>query len=195
MDRQRCEWACGPEKTIRYHDEEWGVPRRDDRGQFEFLTLEAAQAGLSWNVILGKRDGYRRCFAEFDPEMVARFTQRDVSRLMGDSAIVRNRLKIESAIGNARAFLAIAESHGSFADWIWGFVGGKPILNAWKSQRAMPASTPLSDVISKEMKRQGFKFMGSVVVYSHMQATGMVNDHLVSCFRYEEVGRKEGLPG
>ncbi|MDR3359039.1 MAG: DNA-3-methyladenine glycosylase I [Desulfovibrio sp.] len=183
----RCGWAAGPEMTIRYHDEEWGVPRRDDSGQFEFLTLESAQAGLSWNTILKKREGYRRCFAGFNPEKVAAFTQRDVERLMKDAAIVRNRKKIESAIANARIFLDIAAKHGGFSNWFWGFVDGRPVQNVWKDMREVPATSPLSDAVAKEMKRLGFKFMGSVIVYAHMQATGMVNDHLTGCFRYGRV--------
>jgi DNA-3-methyladenine glycosylase I len=172
---------------IRYHDEEWGVPCRDDRGQFEFLILESAQAGLSWNIILQKREGYRRCFAGFDPEQVARFTARDVERLLADAAVVRNRKKIESAVGNARLFLDIAARHGSFSAWIWDFVDGTPVRNAWKSMQRVPSTSAVSDRIAAEMKKLGFKFMGSTIVYAHMQATGMVNDHLTSCFRYAQV--------
>jgi DNA-3-methyladenine glycosylase I len=172
---------------IRYHDEEWGVPRYDDLGQFEFLTLESAQAGLSWNTILNKREGYRRCFAEFSPEKVATFTERDVQRLLADASIVRNRKKIESAIHNARLFLDISAKHGGFCKWFWRFTDGKPIQNAWKTMQEVPATTPLSDTIAKEMKTLGFKFMGSTIVYAHMQAAGMVNDHLTTCFRYEQI--------
>jgi DNA-3-methyladenine glycosylase I len=172
---------------ISYHDEEWGVPRYDDLGQFEFLTLESAQAGLSWSTILKKRDGYRRCFAGFDPEQVARFTERDVNRLMADASIVRNRKKIESAIGNARIFLDIAAKNDSFSKWIWSFVDGKPVQNVWKNTRELPPTSSLSDAIAREMKKLGFKFMGSTIVYAHMQATGMVNDHLTSCFRHGQV--------
>jgi DNA-3-methyladenine glycosylase I len=186
-EKTRCGWAAGPEATIRYHDEEWGVPRRDDQGQFEFLTLESAQAGLSWNTILKKREGYRRCFAGFNPEKVALFTRRDVERLMGDAAIVRNRRKIESAVANARLFLDVAAKHGSFCGWFWGFVDGRPVQNAWKDMREVPPTSRLSDIIAGEMKKLGFKFMGSTIVYAHMQATGMVNDHLTACFRYEQV--------
>jgi DNA-3-methyladenine glycosylase I len=171
----------------RYHDEEWGVPRFDDAGQFEFLTLEAAQAGLSWSTILNKRESYRRCFAGFAPEQVVRFTPADVERLMGDSGIVRNRRKIESAISNARLFLEIVAKHGSFCAWFWDFVDGKPVQNAWKTMAEVPPTSPLSDKIAKAMKKMGFKFMGSTILYAHMQATGMVNDHLTSCFRYEQV--------
>jgi DNA-3-methyladenine glycosylase I len=187
MEKTRCAWAVGPDLTIRYHDEEWGVPRHDDLGQFEFLTLEAAQAGLSWNTILKKREGYRRCFAGFDPTQVARFTEQDVTRLLTDASIVRNRKKIESAIGNARLFLEIAAKYGSFCAWFWSFVDGKPLQNAWKDLREIPPTSPLSDAIAKEMKKLGFKFMGSTIVYAHMQATGMVNDHLTSCFRHTQV--------
>jgi DNA-3-methyladenine glycosylase I len=189
--KSRCDWARKSELEIRYHDEEWGVPRRDDLGQFEFLVLESAQAGLSWNTILKKRAGYRRAFAGFDPQRVAAFTKEDVERLMQDAAIVRNRKKIESAIGNARLFLEIAARHGSFSTWLWNFVEGKPIQNAWKTMREVPATSPISDTIAREMKKRGFCFMGSTIVYAHMQATGLVNDHLVSCFRHAEV-RLEG---
>ena len=187
LERTRCDWAVHPEAMTRYHDEEWGVPRFDDAGQFEFLTLEAAQAGLSWSTILNKREGYRRCFAGFDPTRVANFTPADVERLMGDSGIVRNRRKIESAVSNARLFLDIAAKHGSFCAWFWSFVDGKPVQNAWKSIAELPATSPLSDTIAKEMKKMGFKFMGSIILYAHMQATGMVNDHLTSCFRHEQL--------
>jgi DNA-3-methyladenine glycosylase I len=187
MEKTRCGWASGLDLAIRYHDEEWGVPRHDDPGQFEFLTLESAQAGLSWNTILKKREGYRRCFAGFDPEQVARFTENDVERLLTDASIVRNRRKIESAVTNARIFLDIAAKHGSFSKWLWSFVDGKPVRNAWKDPREIPPFSPLSDAISGEMRKLGFKFMGSTIVYAHMQATGMINDHLVSCFRYEQL--------
>jgi DNA-3-methyladenine glycosylase I len=187
METTRCGWAEGSDLMIRYHDEEWGVPRRDDRSQFEFLILESAQAGLSWKTILQKREGYRRCFAGFDPEQVARFTDRDVDRLIADASIVRNRKKIESAVGNARLFLDIAARYGSFSAWIWNFTDGKPVRNARKSMSEVPPSSPLSDTVSGEMKKLGFTFMGSTIVYSHMQAVGMVNDHLISCFRYEQV--------
>jgi DNA-3-methyladenine glycosylase I len=187
MENTRCSWAVAPDIMSHYHDEEWGIPRYDDLGQFEFLTLESAQAGLSWNTILNKREGYRHCFAEFNPEKVAAFTERDVQRLLADASIVRNRKKIESAVHNARLFLDIAAKHGSFCKWFWGFTCGKPIQNAWKTMGDVPATTPLSDAIAKEMKALGFKFMGSTIVYAHMQATGMVNDHLTTCFRYEQV--------
>ena len=186
-DLIRCPWAMKSEQEIRYHDEEWGVPCRDDPRQFEFVTLEAAQAGLSWAVILNKREGYRRAFAGFDPVKVAEFTPADVERLVADAGIVRNRLKIEAAINNARRFLEIAARHGSFANYLWDFVDGQPVCNAWTELGQIPATTPLSDKVSKDLKKKGFKFMGSTVVYAHLQATGLVNDHLVSCFCYEEV--------
>ena len=186
-DLIRCPWAMKRKHEIRYHDEEWGVPCRDDRTQFEFVTLEAAQAGLSWAVILNKREGYRRAFAGFDPVKVAEFTPADVERLVGDAGIVRNRLKIEAAINNARRFLEVAAAHGSFCNYIWDFVGGQPVCNAWTEITQIPATTPLSDQVAKDLKKKGFKFMGSTVVYAHLQATGLVNDHLVSCFRHKEV--------
>jgi DNA-3-methyladenine glycosylase I len=159
---------------------------RDDAGQFEFLILESAQAGLSWSTVLHKRAGYRRAFANFDAEKVARFNRRSVERLVGDPGIIRNRLKIESAIGNARAFLAVQEEHGSFSDYLWGFVDGHPVVNHWREMRQVPAATPLSDRVSKDLKSRGFKFVGSTIVYAHLQATGLVNDHLVGCFRHAE---------
>ncbi len=182
----RCKWAEGANAGyIRYHDEEWGVPAFDDRTQFEFLVLEGAQAGLSWSTILNKRDGYRKAFADFDPEKVARFTPDRVERLLRDRGIVRNRLKVQSAVSNARAFLAVQEEFGSFSDYIWGFVDGGPIQNTFRSDRDIPATSPESDALSKDLKKRGFKFVGSTIVYAHMQATGLVNDHVVGCFRYE----------
>ena len=185
-----CPWCLAGELETKYHDEEWGVPLRDDRGQFEFMTLESAQAGLSWSTILKKREGYRRCFAEFDPVKVAAFTAKDEERLMNDAGIVRNRLKIKAAVHNARLFLDVGARHGGFATYLWSFVDGKPVKNAWKRQDQIPATTPLSDAVANELKRIGFKFMGSTIVYAHMQATGLVNDHLVSCFRYNQVGAR-----
>jgi DNA-3-methyladenine glycosylase I len=185
----RCPWALGvSEMYLRYHDQEWGLPVRDDRTQFEFLILEGAQAGLSWSTILHKREGYRRAFAGFDPERVARFNRRSLDRLMADPGIVRNRLKIESAVGNARAFLKVSESHGSFSRYLWDFVDGEPVTNHWRRQRDVPATTPLSDEISRDLKRRGFRFVGSTIVYSHLQATGLVNDHVASCFRHSQCG-------
>ena len=185
--RDRCPWCLSDDAYVRYHDEEWGVPLHDEHGIFEFLILEGAQAGLSWLTILRKRENYRAAFAGFDPEKVARFDERDVARLLADPGIVRNRLKIAAAIVNARLFLETAERHGGFARYLWSFVDGKPVRNVWKTLDQIPASTPLSDRISKELKRIGFKFVGSTIIYAHMQATGMVNDHLVSCFRHKQV--------
>ncbi len=183
----RCGWCLGVSNAyLAYHDEEWGHPVRNDAGQFEFLVLESAQAGLSWSTVLHKRAAYRKAFAGFDPEKVARFNRRSVERLVGDAGIIRNRLKIESAIGNARAFLAVRDEFGSFSDYLWGFVDGRPVVNKWREMRQVPASTPLSDRISKDLKARGFKFVGSTIVYAHLQATGLVNDHLVSCFRHAE---------
>jgi len=181
--RRRCPWSLSSAQYLRYHDEEWGVPVHDDARLFEFLILEGAQAGLSWSTILNKRDNYRRAFAGFDPAKVARFGARDVKRLMTDAGIVRNRLKIESAIGNARAFLEVRREFGSFDAYLWRFVDGSPLQNARRSMSEVPARTPLSDAISKDLKRRGFRFVGSTIVYATMQAVGMVNDHLTSCFR------------
>ena len=181
----RCAWAKSPIEH-EYHDREWGVPSRDDRVQFEFITLEAAQAGLSWVTILKKREGYRRCFADFDVERVARFTEKDVERLLLDPGIVRNRLKVAAAISNARCFLEVAAEFGSFSNYLWGFVDNTPIVNSWQEMHQIPATSPISDAASKELKKRGFKFLGSTVLYAHMQATGLVNDHLVSCFRHAQ---------
>ena len=183
----RCGWAKG-ELAIRYHDEEWGVPVHDDRLWFEFLTLEGAQAGLSWDTILRKRENYRRAFAGFDPVAVSRFDESDVARLLDDPGIVRNRLKVASAVRNAGAFLEIQDEFGSFDAYIWRFVDGRPIRNAWRALKEVPASTPVSDAMSKDLKKRGFKFVGSTICYAMMQATGMVDDHLVGCFRHGECG-------
>ena len=183
---ERCSWSVGIDPAYeRYHDSEWGVPVRDDRRHFEFLVLESAQAGLSWWTILRKREGYRRAFADFDAAKVARFNARTVERLMNDASIVRNRQKIEAAIVNARGFLEIQEEFGSFDRYVWPFVGGKPLMNRWRKQGEVPATSKESDALSKDLKARGFKFVGSTIVYAHMQATGLVNDHLVSCFRYK----------
>ena len=183
---QRCRWAEGvSDAYIDYHDTEWGVPVTDDRVQFEFLILEGAQAGLSWSTILNKREGYRKAFADFDPEKVARFTGKRVERLLQDPGIVRNRLKVQAAVTNAQAFLAVQEAFGSFSDYIWGFVDGRPIQNRFRGDGDVPATSPESDAISKDLKQRGFKFVGSTIVYAHMQATGLVNDHVVGCFRYK----------
>ncbi len=187
--RSRCTW-CGTDPLYcAYHDEEWGVPLHDERALFEFLILEGAQARLSWLTILKKREGYRRAFDHFDAERIARYGAVDVARLMADAGIVRNRLKIESAITNARATLALRETAGGLDAYFWNFVDGRPLDNAWKDIGQVPARTPLSDAISKDLKKRGFKFVGSTIVYAHMQATGMVNDHTVDCFRHRELAR------
>ncbi len=171
---------------IEYHDTEWGVPVYDDRTQFEFLILEGAQAGLSWSTILNKREGYRKAFADFDPEKVARFTKKRVEKLLLDPSIVRNRLKVESTVTNAKAFLDVQEEFGTFCRYIWRFVDGEPIQNKFRRDADVPATSQESDALSKDLKKRGFRFVGSTIVYAHMQATGMVNDHVTSCFRYKE---------
>jgi DNA-3-methyladenine glycosylase I len=181
-ERERCPW-CGTDALyVRYHDTDWGVPARDDRKLFEFLILEGAQAGLSWITILRRRESYRAAFAGFDPEKVARFGPADIGRLLGDAGIIRNRSKIESAIRNARAFLTVAEEFGSFGAYLWDYVGGEPIVNRWDAPSQVPTVTPLAEKISKDMKKRDFSFFGPTICYAHMQATGMVNDHLTSCF-------------
>jgi DNA-3-methyladenine glycosylase I len=189
-DRPRCHWVRnGNELYYRYHDEEWGVPVHDDQRHFEFLVLEGAQAGLSWSTVLNKREGYARAFAAFDPQRVAHFDRRTVAKLMKDPGIIRNRLKIESAITNARLFLDVQEEFASFDAYVWRFVDGAPLVRRRRSSRGIPATTPQSDALSKDLRRRGFKFVGSTVIYAHMQAVGLVNDHLVSCFRYEELAK------
>jgi DNA-3-methyladenine glycosylase I len=180
----RCPWPAGDPLMLRYHDEEWGVPVHDDRKHFEFLILEGAQAGLSWTTILRKREGYRAAYRGFDPALVARFTEKSVARLLADPRIVRNRLKVRSSISNARCFLAVQREFGSFDRYLWGFVDGKPVVNRWTELSQIPASTPLSDQVSKDLKQRGFRFVGTTIVYAHLQAVGVVNDHLVSCFRH-----------
>ena len=183
----RCDWAGSSSETyIRYHDEEWGVPALDDAKQFEFLVLESAQAGLSWSTILNKREGYRRAFADFDAAKVARFTDKRVARMLEDSGIVRNRLKVNAAVNNARRFLEVQEEFDGFCNYIWRFVDGRPVQNRFRKQADVPATSPQSDALSKDLRQRGFKFVGSTIIYAHMQATGMVNDHLVNCFRYRE---------
>jgi DNA-3-methyladenine glycosylase I len=193
---KRCNWAEGVNLGyIEYHDKEWGVPVFDDRVQFEFLILEGAQAGLSWSTILNKREGYRKNFADFDPEKVARFTKKRIEKILTDPSVVRNRLKVESTVSNAKAFLAVQKEFGSFSKYIWGFVGDKPIQSKIKKDADVPATTPESDALSKDLKKRGFRFVGSTIIYAHMQATGMVNDHVASCFRYKPcaaLGRKKG---
>jgi DNA-3-methyladenine glycosylase I len=187
---QRCEWATGGDDLmLAYHDEEWGVPSHDDRHLFELLTLEGAQAGLSWSTILRKREGYRAAFAGFDPAAVAGFTERDVERLLGDPGIVRNRGKVESTITNARRVLEVQDERGSLDAYLWDFVDAVPIRNRWRTLGELPAETPLSRDLSKDLKRRGFRFVGPTTVYAFMQAVGMVSDHTVDCFRFAELGR------
>ena len=186
-ERPRCAWAGGDPRMIAYHDEEWGVPVHDDRLLFEFLVLEGAQAGLSWQTILNKRDAYREAFDGFDPERVARFERRRIDRLLTNPGIVRNRLKIESTVSNARAVPDVQREAGSLDRFIWALVGGSPKINRWRSLRAVPASTPASDAMSKALKQRGFRFVGSTICYAFMQATGMVNDHVATCFRHREL--------
>ena len=186
----RCEWVPeGDPLYLAYHDEEWGLPSHDDRHLFEMLVLEGAQAGLSWATILRKREGYRRAFAGFDAEQVARFGAKDVERLLADAGIVRNRLKVEAAIANARATLAVREEHGSLAGYLWGFVGDSPLQNRWRALGEIPAETAESRAMSKDLKRRGFRFVGPTICYAFMQAAGLVNDHVVTCFRYGAVSR------
>lgn len=179
---------------MKYHDEEWGVPVHDDRLLFEFLILEGAQAGLSWETILKKRGSYRDAFDQFDPALIAEYGQKKCNSLLSDAGIVRNRLKVEAAIQNAKTFLAVQEEFGTFDEYIWGFVGGVPKRNAWKSLKEVPAKTPESDAMSKDLKRRGFKFVGSTICYAFMQAVGMVNDHLVGCFRHGELSKEAKKP-
>ncbi len=185
---RRCAWPGSDPLYLAYHDREWGVPVHDDRLLFEFLTLEGAQAGLSWITILRKRQAYREAFAGFDPEVVARFGRAKVEKLLANPGIVRNRRKVESAVTNARAFLKVQEEFGSFAAYQWSFVDGRPIRNVWKHIREIPARTPASDAFSRDLKNRGFRFVGSTICYAHMQAVGMVNDHTVDCFRWRELG-------
>ncbi|HEY8182291.1 MAG TPA: DNA-3-methyladenine glycosylase I [Thermoanaerobaculia bacterium] len=187
---KRCPWVnVDNALMLEYHDREWGVPAHDDRRHFEFLVLEAAQAGLSWSIVLNKREGYRRAFSEFDPKKVARYSEAKIEKLTADAGIIRNRLKIASAVKNARAFLKVQEEFGSFDVYSWQFVKGRPRQNRWRSMRDIPATTAESDAFSRDLKRRGFSFVGSTVIYAHMQAVGMVNDHSVDCFRYPEVRR------
>jgi len=187
----RCAWARN-ELAVSYHDKEWGVPVHDDHRLFEFLVLEGAQAGLSWDTILKKRENYRTAFDEFDPAKIARYPQRKIVRLLADPGIIRNRLKIASAVQNARAFLKVQDEAGSFDRYIWQFVDGSPRVNAWKSWRQVPARTPQSDAMSKDLKKRGFNFVGSTICYAFMQAVGMVNDHVVDCFRYRTMMKSRG---
>lgn len=186
----RCPWAKG-ELDVVYHDLEWGVPVHDDRLLFEFLILEGAQAGLSWSTVLKKRDNYREAFDQFDPAIVAKYGKRKIESLLKNAGIIRNRLKIESSVDSARSFLAVQEEFGTFDQYIWSFVEGSPQQNSWKSMSDVPAKTPASDAMSKDLKRRGFRFVGSTICYAFMQAVGMVNDHLVECFRYRELNPKK----
>ncbi len=184
----RCPWPGNNELMIAYHDEEWGMPLHDDQRLFEFLVLEGVQAGLSWQIVLNKRENYRKAVHDFDPVKIARYTARDVQRLLKNEGLIRNRLKIEAMINNARRFLEVQAEFGSFDKYIWRFVAGKPIANKFKTLKQIPAASKESAALSKDLKLRGFKFVGSTIVYAHMQATGMVNDHLVDCFRHDEVG-------
>ena len=181
----RCNWCLGHDFYEKYHDEEWGVPAKDDATQFEFLTLEAAQAGLSWLTVLKKRENYRRLFANFNPEEVAKFDQAKIEELLQDPGIIRNRLKVEAAVNNARRFLEVQQEFGTFSNYIWGFVDHQPVINHLEKLSDIQASTPLSDRISKDLKKRGFKFVGTTIIYAHLQATGIVMDHIKSCHRYQ----------
>jgi DNA-3-methyladenine glycosylase I len=189
---KRCEWANRDEVEQSYHDNEWGVPIHDDRSLFEFLVLEGAQAGLSWSTILRKREGYRKAFDNFDARKISQYSEKNVSRLLANYEIIRNRLKINATITNARAFLQVQEQFGSFDHYIWQFVNGRPIQNSWEKLTDIPSSTPESEAMSKDLQRRGFKFVGTTICYAFMQAVGMVNDHVVSCFRYQELKNKDG---
>jgi DNA-3-methyladenine glycosylase I len=184
---KRCEWGSSNNLMISYHDKEWGVPLHDDQKLFEFFVLEGFQAGLSWQIVLNKRENFRRAFDQFDPKIVAKYDENKLAKLVQDKSIIRNKQKIAACVNNAQRFLDIQKEFGSFDKYIWGFVGYKPIVNAFKSIKELPAKTELSDILSADLKKRGFKFVGSTVIYAHMQATGMVNDHLVHCFRYTEV--------
>jgi DNA-3-methyladenine glycosylase I len=188
-DKERCSWCLKFDEYIRYHDQEWGVPVHDDRKHFEFLILEGAQAGLSWSTILKKREGYRINFADFDPVKVSKFTEKKIEKILKDPGVIRNQLKVRAAVNNAKRFIAVQKEFGSFDNYIWQFVDGKPIVNKRKSLSEVPATTKESDALSKDLIKRGFKFVGSTVIYAHMQACGLVNDHLVSCHRYKEVAR------
>lgn len=190
-EKTRCTWCLKFEQYIQYHDEEWGVPVYDDRTHFEFLILEGAQAGLSWSTILKKREGYRKAFADFDPEKVAKFTEKRLEKILQDPSIVRNRLKVYAAVNNAKRFLEVQKEFGNFSKYIWSFVDGKQMVNKRKSLRNIPPTTKESDALSRDLIKRGFKFVGSTVIYAHMQASGLVNDHIMDCFRYKEVIEKK----
>ena len=186
VENIRCDWSLSDPIYMDYHDREWGVPVRDDQKQFEFLVLESAQAGLSWLTILKRREGYKRLYEDFDPERVVKFDEARIQSMLQDEGIIRNRKKIESSINNARRFLEVREQYGSFCNYLWGFTDGKQVLNHFTKLSEIPATTALSDLIAKDMKQRGFQFLGSTIIYAHLQATGLVNDHLVDCFRYRE---------
>lgn len=188
-EKSRCPWCLKSELYMRYHDEEWGVPVHDDRKHFEFLILEGAQAGLSWSTILNKREGYRKAFADFDPHKVAKFSETRLQKILQDPGIVRNRLKVYSAVNNAKKFLEVQEEFKSFDNYIWSFVKNKPIVNKWKELGQIPPTSKVSDTLSKDLVKRGFKFVGSTVIYAHLQACGLINDHLVDCWRYREVNK------
>lgn len=187
--RNRCAWSTNDPQMIEYHDTEWGVPVHDDRKLFEFLVLDAFQAGVSWSIVLHKRENFRKAFHNFDYTRIAKYTARDVRRLLGDAGIIRNRLKIAATINNAQRFIEVQKEFGSFDEYIWQFVGGKPIVNKWKTLKQIPATSPESDAMSRDLKARGFKFVGSTICYAFMQAAGLVNDHTVDCFRYKQVYR------
>ncbi len=189
QEKFRCPWCLSFEQYTKYHDEEWGVPVHDDKVHFEFLILEGAQAGLSWAMILKKRENYRKAFAGFDPVKVARFSESKIEKLLQDPGIVRNRLKVNGAVNNAKRFLEVQREFGSFDKYIWSFVNGKPIVNKWKSIKEIKPTTKESDLLSKDLVKRGFKFVGSTVIYSHMQACGLVNDHLIECWRYRSIAK------
>jgi DNA-3-methyladenine glycosylase I len=191
---KRCGWCGDDPLYVAYHDEEWGVPVRDDGHMFELLVLEGAQAGLAWITILRKREAYRKAFRGFDPVKVAKFGEKDVARLLSDAGIVRNRLKIASAIRNARAYLEVQAEFGAFCDYLWGFVDGRPVVNRWRNLAEIPARTELSDRISKDLKQRGFNFVGSTIIYAHLQSAGLVNDHLTSCFRHRVCSQQARTP-
>ena len=184
---QRCDWPGSDELMIKYHDEEWGVPNHDDRKWFEYITLDAFQAGLSWSIVLNKRENFRKAFDNFDPVIISKYSQNKIDELIHDAGIIRNKLKINATISNAKAFLDIQKEFRTFDNYIWQFVNGKPIVNNWRTMPEIPASTPESDVLSKDLKTHGFKFVGTTICYAFMQGAGMVNDHLVTCFRYKEI--------
>lgn len=190
----KCSWALSSPQMENYHDAEWGVPVHDDRLLFEFLVLEGAQAGLSWSTVLNKRENYRQAFDHFDPETVARYDEQKIEELLQNPGIIRNRLKVQAAVANAKAFLAVQEAFGSFDEYIWRFVDGVPVINHWRTLEQIPVSTRVSEILSRDLKKRGFKFVGSTICYAHMQATGIVNDHTVDCFRHAEIINQYPLP-